>query len=61
MNSFRLGIATADGISVCDHLARSMAFISVPQGGLAGADQGEATDWDVTTPPLSRLGSTALR
>ncbi|HUI53575.1 MAG TPA: NifB/NifX family molybdenum-iron cluster-binding protein [Bryobacteraceae bacterium] len=27
MNSTRIAIATADGISVCDHLARSTAFL----------------------------------
>ncbi|HYW43422.1 MAG TPA: NifB/NifX family molybdenum-iron cluster-binding protein [Bryobacteraceae bacterium] len=27
MNSIRLGIATADGLSVCDHLARSTSFL----------------------------------
>lgn len=27
MQTFRLGIATADGVSVCEHLARSSAFL----------------------------------
>ena len=29
MNSTRLAIATADGVSVCDHLARSASFLIV--------------------------------
>jgi predicted Fe-Mo cluster-binding NifX family protein len=27
MNSVRIGVGTSDGVSVCDHLARSAAFV----------------------------------
>lgn len=38
MEVTRIAIATADGVSVCDHLARSAAFVVVEvSGGVAGA------------------------
>jgi predicted Fe-Mo cluster-binding NifX family protein len=38
MEVLRIAIATADGISVCDHLARSAAFVVVEvRSGVAGA------------------------
>src|ERR1035441_9447872 len=38
MEVTRIAIATADGVSVCDHLARAAAFVVVEvSGGVAGA------------------------
>src|ERR1017187_4566145 len=38
MQVTRIGIATADGVSVCDHLARSAAFVVVEvNSGVPGA------------------------
>ena len=39
MNPTRIAIATADGISVCDHLARSREFVIVEIAGGAEASR----------------------
>src|ERR1039458_8582842 len=44
MEVTRIAIATADGVSVCDHLARAAAFVVVGvSGGGAGACGNHAT------------------
>jgi predicted Fe-Mo cluster-binding NifX family protein len=43
MESTRIAIATADGVSVCDHLARSAAFVVVEvNSGVPGARETRA-------------------
>jgi len=47
MNSTRIAIATTDGISVCDHLARSTAFLilEVQEGAIvSGTFRSRPTD-----------------